>query len=85
MKKILASLMCLLMLVPTFAIRGDAEVMISEMEAQKIVDFAKEFGFFTELTAEESVNPTPITRAQLATVIARVIGKSYVQYGNYGR
>ncbi len=74
MKKILASLMCLLMLIPTFAIRGDAEVMISEMEAQKIVDFAKEFGFFTELTAEESVNPTPITRAQLATVIARVIG-----------
>lgn len=74
MKKILASLMCLLMLVPTFAIRGDAEVMMSEMEAQKIVDFAKEFGFFTELTSEDAVNPTPITRAQLATVISRVIG-----------
>ena len=74
MKKILAALMCFLMLVPTFAQKSDAKVTMSEMEAQKIVDFAKEFGFFTELTAEDSVNPTPITRAQLATVVSRVIG-----------
>ena len=47
---------------------------LSAEEAQKIVDFAKEFGFFSELTAEDAVNPTPITRAQMATVISRVIG-----------
>ena len=74
MKKLISLLMCVLMLVPTFTIKGDAAVTMSEMEAQKIVDFAKEFGFFTELTAEDAVKPSPITRAQLATVISRVIG-----------
>ena len=73
MKKLISLLMCVLMLVPTFTIKGDAAVTMSEMEAQKIVDFAKEFGFFTELTAEDAVKPSPITRAHLATVISLVI------------
>lgn len=74
MKKLISLLICMLMLIPSFAITGQAKVTMSEMEAQKIIDFVKEFGFFTELTSEDAINPTPITRAQMATVISRVIG-----------
>ena len=72
-KKILMILLSALLAFSAFVPLTGAQAASFEPDAQRVINFVKTFSFMNELTVEDMQNKTPLTRAQLATVVSRII------------
>ncbi len=72
-KKVLIVLLSALLAFSAFVPLTGAQAASFDPDAQRVINFVKTFSFMNELTVEEMQNKTPLTRAQLATIVSRIL------------
>ncbi len=72
-RKMLIILLSALLTVSAFVPMTGASAIGFEPGAQRVIDFVKAFSFMNDLSVEDMQNGTALTRAQLATIVSRIM------------